>query len=829
MDSLRLSGPDQQYPERCCFFAYVDLPMCRLAGGFAMLGGEIRNRFKKRHIELCLGFVGDSTMNSASYRVILRVIIPAVTLTAMTATAVAQETTVLEEIVVTSQKREQSLQDVPIAVTVISGDLVRDFLGSAENIRALTNRVPSLNIESSNGRTNPRIYLRGQGNIDFDVNANQPVLMVFDEINLENSALRSLPLFDIERIEVLRGPQGTLYGRNTNAGTIKIDSVLPTFETEGYASVAYGSRDTIAVETAIGGGLSDGVAARLSVKYQTRDNWIDNTANGPGDDFGEFDEFAYRFQLLFQPGDVFRGLVKLHGFHQDGSHPQVFYGNAFEQGQAGLRQGFDEEIAGQDVTLFTDVGDFPQPLGMSLDHFGAAVNLQWDWGDRKFTSISGYDTVESFQSGDIDGAVQTFPPSVPGTPNEVLFAQISTGDGLDEHYQFSQEFRFSNQGDRLFYQVGVFYFDEDIDVRSEDFAGFRPNQTPPHIPTLIPWTDITSQQTTSAAVFGQLEYELSDAWSIIGGVRWTTDDKDLEVIPGPTSPSPADTISIDDDFFNWDLALTWGVSEDWSLYGRAANGSRGPVTLGRFGFTSAAKTETTNSLEFGFKSTLLDGRARWNGAIYGYQNDDQQLTATGGAGNVNQLLNADQVNGAGVETDFEILVTENLFVSTNLSWNDTEIDDPALLQDSCTASPSCTRLDPVVATKPNFFDPGGPDVQIVSIDGNPLPRAPEWIFNFILQYSVPMASGASIYFNTDWNYRDESEIFLYRSVEFVAEDRWLGGLRIGYRNAKENMDFALVGRNITDEITADGALDFNNLVGFVNEPAYWGLEFRYDW
>ena len=133
-------------------------------------------------------------MSNASSRMLFRVIVSAASLTAMTATAVAQETRVLEEIVVTAQKREQSFKDVPIAVSVITGDFARDYLGGAENIRALTNRVPSLTIESSNGRTSPRIYLRGQGNIDFDINANQPVLMVYDEIPLENGVLRSLPL-----------------------------------------------------------------------------------------------------------------------------------------------------------------------------------------------------------------------------------------------------------------------------------------------------------------------------------------------------------------------------------------------------------------------------------------------------------------------------------------------------------------------------------------------------------------------------------------------------------------------------------------------------------
>ena len=747
-------------------------------------------------------------MINASSRVLFRAVISAASLIAVTTTAVAQESRVLEEITVTAQKREQSFEDVPISISVISSDSVHDYLGSAENIRALTNRVPSMTIESSNGRTSPRIYIRGLGNTDFDINANQPVLMVYDEIALENGVLRSMPLFDVDRIEVLRGPQGTLFGRNTTAGTIKIDSVQPTFETEGYASVAYGVRDTAALEAAIGGELSGGVAARLSVKYQTRDNWVDNTVNGPGDDFGEFDEFAWRLQLLFQPGDVFRGLVKLHGFLQSGSQPQVFYANAIEQGSAGLRGGFDEEVATHDLP---GVGGSDNTH--RLDHVGAVVNLQWDFGERTFTSITGYDKIDNFQSTDVDGGVTSFASCPPGgNLGEQCFFNVSTGDGLDDHYQFTQEFRFSGETDQLFYQVGLFYFDEDIDIENTDFSS---------VPS---FSDIVSQQTTSAAIFGQVEYALSDAWSITGGVRWTSDDKDLEVIPGPTSFAPPDTISLDDDFFNWDLALTWGVNDDWTLYGRVANASRGPVTIGRFGFVSSADTETTNSLEFGFKSTLLDGRARWNAAVYGFQNDDHQLTATGGVQNANRLLNVDQVNGVGVETDFDILLTENLFLSANLSYNDTEIDDPTLRAEQCGSTPSCTGLDPVVGVFPGFFGP----ITSVSIDGNPLPRSPEWLFNFILQYTVPLAAG-SLYFNTDWNYRDEAGIFNYQSVEFVAEDRWLGGVRLGFRTASEKWDFAIVGRNITDELTVDGAIDFLNLTAFINEPAYWGVEARYDW
>jgi iron complex outermembrane receptor protein len=203
-----------------------------------------------------------------------------------------------------------------------------------------------------------------------------------------------------------------------------------------------------------------------------------------------------------------------------------------------------------------------------------------------------------------------------------------------------------------------------------------------------------------------------------------------------------------------------------------------------------------------------------------FRNDDQQLTATGGAANVNQLLNADQVNGYGLETEFDLQVTERLFTSVNLSYNDTEIDDPGLRDDQCGSTPSCTGLDPIAGYRDGPFGP----VTEVYIDGNPLPRTPEWIFNFILQYIYPLQSG-DLYFNTDWNYRDESNLFLHESIEFVQEARWLGGLRAGYRMSN-GMDFALVGRNITDEVVVEGGINFLNLTAFVNEPAYWGAEFR---
>jgi iron complex outermembrane receptor protein len=701
---------------------------------------------------------------------------------------------VLDEVIVTAQKREQSLEDVPASVSAITGEAVRDLLGSAENIRALTNRVPSLNVESSNGRTQPRFYLRGLGNIDFDNNAAQPVGMVFDDVFLESNVLRSLPLFDIQRVEVLKGPQGSLFGRNTNAGLVKIDSVKPSEDRNAYISAAYGDRDTLALEGATNFQSSANSYTRASVKYQRRSDWIDNTTNGLGDDFGGFDELAYRLQVLIDPSDTFRALIKVHGFHQDGTQPQVFYANGLEVGKKGLRSGFDETVVRHDLGQ----------AGMELDHYGLMANLEWDLENFTITSITGIDSVENFQSTDVDGGVSD---GCCGELGQSLFP-VATGDGLDDHNQFTQELRLATESDNFFFQGGLFVLNEDMTIRSYDI--------------LANSTTFVDQQTDSFALFGQAELMASDELSIILGARFTYDEKDLRVIPGLNSTAPADSINVQDDYLSWDLAFTYDVSDNWSFYGRLANASRGPVTIGRFGFVSSAETETSDSVEFGFKSTLLGGRARWNTSVYAFVNDDQQLSATGGGANVNRLLNAAEVKGNGIETDFEILITDNFLLIANASYNKTEINDPELADLACGSVPSCTYLDPLIEAG------GGPfDEDVVAIDGNPLPRAPEFMGNIVLQYNIPTSDG-DFYIHTDWNYRDDSNLFLHESIEFVADSRWLGGLRIGYRS-DNGLDVALVGRNITDELTVDGGINFNNLTVFINEPAYWGVELRKDW
>ena len=189
--------------------------------------------------------------------------------------------TYLEEVVVTAQKRDENITDVPISITQLNGDRMNARFAGGGDIMELRSAVPGLHIESSNGRGAPRFYLRGLGNADFTAAASQPVTVIFDDVPVELSTLRAFPIFDMESIEVARGPQGTLFGRNTTAGFVHVKSALPTEEFEGYINVQSGTYDTLNFEGAVSGTLiEDKLMGRVSVLNQNRGDWVNNPILG---------------------------------------------------------------------------------------------------------------------------------------------------------------------------------------------------------------------------------------------------------------------------------------------------------------------------------------------------------------------------------------------------------------------------------------------------------------------------------------------------------------------------------------------------------------------
>jgi iron complex outermembrane receptor protein len=716
----------------------------------------------------------------------------------------------LADIVVTAQKREESLADVPSSVATLGGEKLLVLNSGASDYQFLSARVPSLIIESSSGRVFPRAYIRGLGNTDFDLNASQPVSFVYDQVVFENPVLKGFPLFDIEQVEVLRGPQGTLFGRNTPAGILKFDSKKPTRTPEVEGSASYGNYATYDVRGVVSGPLPGelGKAAsmRLSLLFQGNEDYVDNMAPGPAEAFGDYREIAGRLQFLLEPSDDLSVLLNLHARKQ-ASTSQFFRANIIRPGTGGIISGFDRE----QIALDSQNGQ-----NVALETVGATVTINKDYGDVTLTSVTGYESVSYDGVGDIDGGFgAVFAP--PFGPGFIPF-DAETRDGISDHSQFTQEVRLASDTDLPYrWQVGAYFFKEDLSIYSINYATLFGGG--------INGLADQRQQTDAWALFGSVDHDLTDALTLSVGLRYSDDSKtfvgERQLSPlsflgvGPIGPLEA---NVSDASFSGDISLRYTVNTDTNVYGRFARGFRAPSIQGRVLFgdvVSTAESEFVSSLEGGVKSSLMDGKARVNASVYYYQIDDQQLTAIGGAGNFNQLINAEKTIGYGFEVDAEYLPTEALLLTAGLSYNSTEIQDPGLEVAPCGAP--CTVLDPVrtVGT-----------VRLANIDGNSLPNAPEWIGNVTARYSIPLGAHGELFAFTDWAYKGETNFFLYESAEFREDGYWEGGLRVGYLSADGKKEIAVFGRNILDETRLIGGIDFNNLTGFVNNPRIYGLEVK---
>jgi len=683
---------------------------------------------------------------------------------------------------------------VPISVATLGGEKFDAIFAGGDDIQALAVKVPGLYAESSNGRAAPRFYIRGLGNTDFDLAASQPVSIIMDDVVMENVILKSFPLFDMEAVEVIRGPQGTLFGRNTTAGIIKFNTAKPRQDFDAYTKLSVGNLGTLNFEGAAGGGLSDNLSARVSVLSQNRDDYIDNSFKKEKDVMGGFDEKAGRVQFLYESGDI-AALLNVHGRKLDGTS-SIFRANVFDKGSNELNNNYD-----RDSVAYNDGGNNFQ----KYDNFGASLKLDFDLsGGKTFTSITAQENADGNGKGDIDGGTEAGPGFIP--------FQAVTEDQLKDLEQFTQEFRLASDtsGD-VDWQVGAYYFDSSFGVTSVD--GFYGATTVYH-------------ENTSWALFGQSTYNLTDRWDVTAGVRYTYDEKGFTVgeqnvdgfalVIGAAQIQNYAPVDVDDDEISWELATNYRVTDNYSVFGRLAHGFRAQSIQGRDlafeGNPSVADSETIDSVEFGAKADLLGNTLRLNGAVFYYNINDIQLSAIGGASQGNALLNADKGTGYGFEIDADWRVTSSLTLGGGFSYNDTELKDANLLVATC-GSGACTPTDRLNAQGRAY------------VDGNPFPQAPKTILTLNGRYDFPVPTG-EIYIYGDIAFQGETNLFLYEAKEFTVDDNQEAGLRIGYMNYDGNYEVALFGRNITDEDNVKGAIDFNNNTGFVNEPRIIGVEFK---
>ena len=721
----------------------------------------------------------------------------------------------LGDIVVTAERRSENLQKVPLSVGVASGDALRTYTsGGDDTLLALSGRVPGLYVESTTGRIFPRFYIRGLGNIDFYLGASQPVTIIQDDVILEHVVLKSNPVYDVRQVEVLRGPQGSLFGRNTTAGIIKFDTIKPSNDFESRASASVGSYNSVNLDAGVGGPLiKDLLSIRLSTLSQHRENYVDNrfagvsadnTATPRKDAMGGFDDRNVRVQLALTPGERFTLDLSGHARWYDGTST-LFHRGALKKGSN------DVSAEPRNVVSYDEANDNPQ----SYNTFGGSARATYDFGPAALTSITAYETTSGFSRGDTDGgAAANFP--VGGQPNGFGQSQGQIRD-LD---QWSQEVRLAGTpGGRFNWQVGGLYFDtRDItDFYQRGYflttAARNPNN----------WVRLHNVN-TSWAGFGQLSYELVDKLTLTVGGRITEDKKRTQLLKTADTAAGVVTyrgrtdVTLKATKPSWDASLLYQASPDVSLYTRVAEGFRGPTIQGRSAvfnsdFTTA-KSETILSWEGGVKSRLLNNTLSLNATVFAYRVKDIQLNGNDVNGN-GVLFNADKADAYGMEAEANWKPVPNLTLGAGLSLLYSKIRDKNVYAQVCILNGVvvCTVEDPTIKVGANTF---------AQIDGNPLPNAPEYNVDLTARYDQPLGNGGRAFIAGDFNIQGYTQFVLYKTKEFTANGNFEGGLKIGYAAPDDAYELAVFARNITGEKNLKGVIE-NYMAAVFNEPRIIGV------
>jgi len=723
------------------------------------------------------------------------------------------------EILVTATRREEKSMDVPIAVTAVGGEKLSILNSGGLDVRFLSARTPSLLIESSFGRTFPRFYIRGLGNTDFDPNVAQPVAIYYDDVVLENPFLKSFPVFDVASIQVLRGPQGTLFGRNSPAGVVKIDSVKPSDTFNGYAQASWGTFNTVNSEAAVGGPLGDGLTFRASGMLQRRDDWVKNdstsASNRSPDKLEGYRDLAGRVQLGYESGD-FEALLNVHGRDEKGT-ARLFRAASLIPGT----NRFKPDFSVRHVTLDAD-------NDQKLKTWGTNLHLQYKFGDiGTLYSVTGYERLKIFTTSDIDGGDRYAPFGTSPTTFDTGVAAfpVETGN-TTKPKEFSQELRFATEdmnGLRL--QAGAYYFHQSLYYEEYDNV---PGSASPvgSVADGTVYGLVTHDNTNeNYGIFGSVEYKATEALTLRAGIRWSHDKKhdftdrvfnpNIQSFDSPPIPLPPQTfdVGVKDSNISWDASATYEASDNVNIYARIATGYQGPAIEDRVTFdssTSTAPSERVLSAEAGIKTNMMDHKVRFDLTGYWFRVKDFQQTSVGGGANTANLISIKKVVGYGIEADLETHPTEYLTLTASGSYNHTEIKDPGLDVGKCGGG--CTVLDPINPLNGNAF-----------IDGNALPQAQKWIANATARYAIPIgSSGDEIFAYGDLAYTGSANIFLYESVEFKTRPYTEIGVRIGYKTT-DQLEVAGFVRNLLDQIRVTSAVDFNNITTMVNEPRTFGV------
>jgi iron complex outermembrane receptor protein len=712
----------------------------------------------------------------------------------------ALQAAVLEEVKVTATKRTESVQDVSIAITAFTGDQMEQL--GWTNAQQVTAMAPGVHTIQPNGEANYAIAMRGVASSDFTTNVESPVALYVDEVYISQMSGAGFMLFDMERVEILRGPQGTLFGRNATGGLIHYITKKPSSDFEGYITGTVGDNEQYKVEGAVGGG-TDSLAFRFSGSYHNNDGYVQNRFTG--DDLNDADDQAYRMQVLWTPTDAVEFLVSYRHSEQDISTGFFEYVSSVESGK--LTPGVPNPVLDGYTDNDGDVwaGDYDDPGFNDLQTDGLTGTLKWDFGGFRLTSITDKSEVERDYIEDSDASPLSF------------FNFFLTTDAE----QFSQEIRLDGDTDWFQWVGGVYYLDLDINdsngAITDPFIG--PVPTPGAEGGL---NNPYSSELESYSVFGQLDIPLGDSFTLIAGARYIDDDKDfdytIDVVEfidpdyrkfnSPRNLNQLANVAtykgdIDDQEWSGRLVLEWALNDDWMLYGGWNRGVRGggfnaPIfplnpPLDYNDETMSYDPEKLDAFEIGFKSTLFDGLAQFNGAAYYYDYQDYQAFNIIGIDTLTFNTDAESVGG---ELELFTNPFQGLDVLLGLAYNDIDVELP------------------------------GGDVPSV--------QSPEWNFNALVRYEWPMLGGVMAV-QADTVYRDE-HYFALTGAETVEEDGyWLTNASVTWSTEDRRWEGKVFVNNLGDTeylvqtFDLSGTDVFGLTEQYYGRPEWWGASVTYRW
>ena len=647
---------------------------------------------------------------------------------------------VLEAIVVTARKRAENLQDVSASISALSAsELERRF---DSDVRDFANAAPNVIIDDTQQGPGgvASTTIRGIGVADVEKSIDPAVGVVLDEIYLGTSSGNLVKAIDIERVEILRGPQGTLFGRNAIGGVINLARSRPSHELDGRVRVSYGNQDNLDTAGVVSFGVTDWAAIKLTAAYQRSDGHIFNSFFGQDGQRSEFR--ALGVQVLLEPVDRLSLSFSYDDQNTQQDPPQLQNlarpTDLFCAGFGQCAQGVGVPQSGD---RYVSLGNGPLDKNAFFDMSLAIAKAQWDVSDTLTL-----DYIYGRMKTD-EGITQDF-DSTPLT----LFHT----DRPAVYKQHTHELRLSSDGGGRFnFVVGAYYWDSEYRIDLVSYIGFAVPDTVVAIP------QVARQTTESIAGFVEADYRLLDRLTITAGGRFTHDKKTSGVLDAVISTLD-DPVEESWSEFTPKVALSYEVTDDIMAYALYSRGYRAGGFNGRPTTVTAATIpydpETVDNFEVGFKSELFDNRVRLNGSVFFMKYDDKQedvdVPAPGGTGRENRTLNASSAELAGVELDMTAVVSQHLTLSANVGYLDARYKD--FLAD--------TNNDGVVDDNSDLE----------------LRRAPNWTWTVAATYERDIGPGTA-WADADVRYIGAHEMTFLNNPSLRNSSQFLANASINYR------------------------------------------------